>query len=167
MMLQSGVDAIGPGLANIVYNIQLESKSVTMNYLPLELMQLGQKVPLNVLPNFGRYDGYDACAWTYLREIFNEITTGICVCATGLYRYLLVCHPSYKVEDTFYKKGAFVIAAILILEIIAITADLAFNNTYEYIDFAIDANYRFQFHNTKTIHERLQLDFKRSATMWF
>ena len=90
------------------------------------------------------------CAWTYLREIFNEITTGICVCATGLYRYLLVCHPSYKVEDTFYKKGAFVIAAILILEIIAITADLAFNNTYEYIDFA-GANYRFQIHNTKTI----------------
>ena len=61
MMLQSGVDAIGPGLVNIVYNIQLESKLATMNNLPLELMQLGQKVPFNVLPNFGRYDGYDAC----------------------------------------------------------------------------------------------------------
>ena len=131
MMLQCGMDAIGPGLANIVYNYQLKSKLATMNDLPMEITLSGN-VPLSLLSYFGRYDGYDACVWTYLRETLNELTTGICVCATGLYRYLLVCRSTNKVGDTFYKKGAFVITSIIVIEISAVTADLAFNNTYEY-----------------------------------
>ena len=120
MMMQCGMDAIGPGLANIVYNYQLESKAVTMNDLPVEFIWTEKKVPLKVFSYFGRYDGYDACAWTYLREYFIEVTTGICVCATALYRYLLVCHPTYKVEDIFYKKGAVFITSIIVFEIIII-----------------------------------------------
>ena len=43
MMLQCGMDAIGPGIANIVYNYQLKSKAVTMNDLPKEFMVLEKK----------------------------------------------------------------------------------------------------------------------------
>ena len=149
MILQCGMDAIGPGLANIVYNYQLENKAVSMNDLPVEFIWTEKKVPLKVLSYFGCYGGYDACAWTYLREIFNELSTEICVCATGLYPYLLVCHPTYKVEDTFYKKGAVVIGTILVLEIVTVTTDFALNNAYQIVIFEFQKQ-RFQYHHSKT-----------------
>ena len=131
MMLQCGVDAIGPGLANIIYNYQVSREFQNENNMLPQFVQTQNKLAVPFLSYFGRYDGYDACVWTYLREILNELSTGICVCATGFYRYLLVCHPTYKVEDNFYKKGAIAILIILILEIGAVTADLAFNGKYD------------------------------------
>ena len=150
MMLQCGVDAIGPALANIIHNYQLGSKEVTMNNLPEEFILSEKKVAVKVFFYFGRYDGYDACAWAYLREIFNELTTGICICATGLYRYLLVCHPTYIVEDSFYKKGAVLITSILVLEIIVVTADLALDKSFQYALF-LHQNRFYYFHHLETI----------------
>ena len=133
MMLQCAIDAIGPGLANIIYNYRMRSESRSMDNLPKEFEMFDDKVVVQVLFHYGRYSGNDACVWTYLREHLNELTTGICVCATGLYRYLLVCHPTYKVEDIFYKKGTAIIVSFVVLGLIAISVDFSFNENYQYL----------------------------------
>ena len=133
IMLQCGIDAIGPGLANIIYNYQMRSKSGSMKIIPSEFEIFQNKLLLQASTQYVRYNGYEACFLTYLREHLNELTTGICVCATGLYRYLLVCHPTYKVEDNFYKKGAVIIVSFVVLGLIAISIDFAFNEGYDFL----------------------------------
>ena len=87
MMLQAGIDSLGPGVANIIYNIGV-AEHVHLISKPFFLLN---SLFLHVLPILGRYNGSDACILTYFRELLNEVSTGLCICATGLYRYLMVC----------------------------------------------------------------------------
>ena len=129
MMLQAGIDSLGPGVANIIYNIEL-AKHVCFLF---ENFFMAYNIPIFALPSIGRYDGSNACILTYFRELLNEVSTGLCVCATGLYRYLMVCHPTSIREASFYKTGALVVTTVIILQLILLSADFAFNSTYSTI----------------------------------
>ena len=126
MMLQAGIDSLGPGVANIIYNIRVDEHVHLISKAPFLLNSLF----LHVLPVLGRYNGSDACILTYFRELLNEVSTGLCISVTGLYRYLMVCHPTSIREASFYKKGALLVTTVIILQLILLSADFAFNSTY-------------------------------------
>ena len=89
LIIQSLVDIIGPGIANIMFEVFLLDRALSQGSSNLGLAYwLEIKMTRAVSPL--------DCALTFLRVLLNEYTTGPCVLATAYIRYALVCHASRK-----------------------------------------------------------------------
>ena len=136
LMMQATVDIVGPGIAHLVFEWKLYFHwPVLAEYLDYfsysEFSEPGilEEEPLQVLP--GRF----SCVLMHLRSLLNEYSTGYCLLATAMFRYLLVCHPNFKITTRFCKLVAVALVSIPCIAMFGSVIDLIFNDYgYEYID---------------------------------
>ena len=111
---QAAVDFIGPGLANLVYEVQaylnFNEKHLTnaKDYAPM--FDDGKYYLTKFFLNSEVF-GLSGCILLFGRILLNEYSTGICILATALIRYLLVCHPT----SSFLNAKKLKVMAILIV----------------------------------------------------
>ena len=142
IIFQAVCDFLGPGVANLVYESRLEMTlegTETVNFF------MQGKIPFHMYDKvLHKQTSLFDCVLTYFRVFLNETSTGLCVCAVGICRYILVCHPTYNMDDKFSKKTAVIITLLVVLIMTSTTLDLAYNYLY-----AGDSNKRF--HEKKVI----------------
>ena len=128
LMMQATVDIVGPGIANMIFEWKLYyhwpvisdafEYQISFDYNDPVIAD-GES--LQVLP------GSFACVLIHLRSLLNEYTTGYCLLATALFRYILVCHPNVNLTAKFYKKVAVALVSIPFIALFVSTVDLFFN----------------------------------------
>ena len=125
LMMQATVDIVGPGIANMIYEWQLyfnwPNKADEFALFSSEPI-IDDPQSLEILP------GPFACVLIHLRSLLNEYSTGYCLLATALFRYVLVCHPSVNLTTRFYKKVAVALVSIPCVAMVGSAIDLLFND---------------------------------------
>ena len=144
LMMQATVDIIGPGIANMIYEWKLyfhwpvayEYFTTSTDYKePL----IDNEDTLQALP------GPFACVLMHFRSLLNEYSTGYCLLATAFFRYILVCHPNFKLTPKFCKFMAVGLVSVPCIGMFGSFLDLMFNDYgYKYIDtFYVYGDYQF------------------------
>ena len=90
--MQAAIDIVGPGFANIFYNV------ISFNNLREELSSLEYLIS-EEFEKLTKVDGKVGCILVFFRSILNEYTTGICVLASAFFRYCLICHPTAGISS--------------------------------------------------------------------
>ena len=129
LMMQATIDILGPGLANLVYEWKV------FHHLPVLEERIIKQVGFS--PAFLRNSndlltiyGTLECLIMNLRCLLNEYSTGLCLLATSLYRYLLVCHPTFTIGPRFYKFVAGLLITIVFLSVLGSIFHLLFFKEY-------------------------------------
>ena len=117
LMMQATIDIVGPGFANLVYEWQI------FKYLPVleeKIIELFSCSPASIRNSNDLLTIYGTleCLIMNLRCLLNEYSTGFCLLAVSLYRYLLVCHPTFTVNQRFYKTVAGLLVSVLVLSVL-------------------------------------------------
>ena len=120
-------DLIGAGIANTVYELRNGYEKI-FREINLQMFIFG--LPVNEIDSFHASTSFWACFLTYSRIYLNEYSTGVCVCATGLIRYLLICRPRMIVKDVTYRRIAIAMTLLVLCAVGAITLDFKFNGLY-------------------------------------
>ena len=117
LMIQSLVDIIGPGIANIMFEVFLLDRALSdgsPNWGLAYWMEFKMTRGISLMD----------CILTFLRVSLNEYTTGTCVLATAYIRYALVCHASRK--NLVEKKTLLAISFLIVfIAVIAVGGNLA------------------------------------------
>ena len=129
--MQCFVDICGPGVANVIYEWKLMSK----HYAEAKMLadaypRVFPYVRMEEFESFHRIDGLLACVLLELRTFLNEYSTGLCLTATALVRYLSVCHPTLKLTSKHHKILA---AGLITITLISLTLgflEVHYNNFY-------------------------------------
>ena len=129
LMMQATIDIVGPGFANLVYEWQV------FKYLPVleeKIIKLFRCNPAYIRDSNDLLTIYGPleCIIMNLRCLLNEYSTGFCLLAISFYRYLLVCHPTFTVNQRFYKTAAGLLVSILLLSVLGSIFHLMFLNRY-------------------------------------
>ena len=117
-------DLIGAGIANTVYELNNGYEKL-FGDINSKISTFGLSV--NEVDYFHASTQFWMCFLTYLRVYMNECSTEVCVCATGLIRYLLVCRPTMIVKGVIYRRIAIAMTLPVICAVGAITLDFQFN----------------------------------------
>ena len=95
--VQAAIDAIGPGLANIVY-LGLSTRQMRVNLPdPEDYEDYRSYISHSTIQFDVILYSHIGCVLTFLRSILNEYGTGVCVLASAFIRYCLVCHPTTNI----------------------------------------------------------------------
>ena len=125
IILQAFCDMIGPGVANIIHEVG--NTGILDHLKNADYQFLMDKIPLSKLGAVYSSESLLDCVLNYMRVFLNEYSTGLCICATGLLRYLYICHPTYMMEK-FQRNTACIISLVTLLALVAITFDLKWNH---------------------------------------
>ena len=143
LMMQATVDIVGPGIANLVFEWKMyfhwPAISDAFDYhIYGDVLEpiISDYQSLQVL--YGPF----ACVLIHLRSLLNEYSTGYCLLATAMFRYLLVCHPNFKLTSSFCKLVAAVLVSIPCVAMIGSLVDLLFN------DYGYEINSASSFYGT-------------------
>ena len=128
IILQAFCDMIGPGVANIIHEVR--NTALQDHIEKADYQFLMGRIPLSRLGAFYSSESVLDCVLNYMRVFLNEYSTGLCICATGLLRYLYICHPTYIMEK-FQRNTACIISLVTLLALVAITLDLKWNHYYD------------------------------------
>ena len=113
VFVQTAVDILGPGAANLVYEV-IAYRGITdlstNRVMSLSLVSRG--IHLGMLEDYSRVHDVNGCILTFFRSLLNEYTTGLCVVATAFIRYILICRPT---STLFNDKKALIGIAIAIV----------------------------------------------------
>ena len=91
LIIQSLVDIIGPGVANIMFEVILLDRALSArNFSRSSNRGMAYWMEFEMTRGLSLMD----CTLVFLRVSLNEYTTGTCVLATAYIRYALVCHAS-------------------------------------------------------------------------
>ena len=135
ILFQAVVDVIGPGCANIVYEVMTYRKTAefvqnfdnlygTVRVLNLQFTLQKTEVKTNL-----------SCFLIYCRSFLNEYSTGPCILATAFIRYVMVCRPT---DNILTKKLllciAFLISAVTGVSILMNILDMKFS--YQFSQFS-------------------------------
>ena len=136
LMMQASVDIMGPGISNLIFEWLLNRQwPVIEDYLtdnvflrrPLIKESYTMQTIYGIFP----------CFLMQLRCLLNEYSTGYCLLVTAFYRYLLVCHPTFKLGPSVYKAMALVLVSLPLLGITSSCLDIIWNpyldNFYDYM----------------------------------
>ena len=133
VMLQAFCDLLGPGIANVIYELRVSYDNF---FLDGELEFFSNGWPLSSVNRLQEStNDILSCILMYLRVFLNETSTGICVCAVGLYRYIVVCHPLKKVTVTFHRVSSAVVTLFVVFALVAITVDIWNNSQYKEVTY--------------------------------
>ena len=127
LMMQATIDVIGPGIANMAFEWKL------YNYWP----KLSERIVETDLqkPFITDYQllmqlhGIGACLLMHLRCLLNDYSTGYCLLATAIFRYVLVCHPTINIRGKMKKTAAALLVLILITALTCSAIDMLVNDT--------------------------------------
>ena len=114
LMIQSLVDIIGPGIANVMFEVLLLDRALSSRTFRSVNQGMAYWMEFKMTRGISLMD----CTLTFLRVSLNEYTTGTCVLATAYIRYALVCHASRK--NLVEKKTLMTISFLIV--IVALTA---------------------------------------------
>ena len=99
VVAQAVIDLLGPGLANFVYEIW-SHVTVSGDFGHWAVVTFGGSgIEFSLIEGISRLRNWPGCFLSFLRILMNEYTTGMCVLATSLIRYLLICHPTSTLPE--------------------------------------------------------------------
>ena len=128
IILQAFCDMIGPGVANIIHEVG--NTGILDHLKNADYQFLMGRIPLSYVGTFYSSESVLDCVLNYMRVFLNEYSTGLCICASGLLRYLYICHPTYIMEK-FQRNTACIISLVTLLALVAITLDLKWNHYHD------------------------------------
>ena len=99
VVAQAVIDLLGPGLANFVYEIwSYATVSGDFGHWAVVVFEV-KGIEFSLVEGISRLRNWPGCFLSFLRILMNEYTTGMCVLATSLIRYLLICHPTTTLPE--------------------------------------------------------------------
>ena len=127
--VQAAIDAIGPGLANIVY-LCLSTRQMRVNLPdPEDYEDYRSYISHSTIQFDVILYSHIGCVLTFLRSILNEYGTGVCVLASAFIRYCLVCHPTTNILTELRMKLLCVTLTVVILVPLFVNTWLMLVNT--------------------------------------
>ena len=131
---QAAVDFIGPGLANFVYEVQayvnFNEKHLTNAKDYASMSTQDGKYYLTEFFLNSEVFGLSGCILLFCRILLNEYSTRICIVATALIRYLLVCHPTTSfLNAKKLKVMAILIVGLTTLALVANILEMVYRET--------------------------------------
>ena len=118
IMMQAFVDIIGPGIANIVFECQLTTRMREFIVQQTRTNSIPFLLPRDFVL-FNSLSGIPQCLLVYLRVLLNEYTTGCCMVATAVFRYLSVYQPTWHIKQKLCPRVAIAIVSVVFVASLA------------------------------------------------
>ena len=141
VMIQTIVDILGPGFANLVYEY-LSYKQLTGEEMQ-NFMSLSVDMDIGSLQIYSTLRSWTGCFLTFFRSLLNTYSTGFCILATAFIRYILICHPTSDLLKNF-KFLISISLSIVGVIIVSILLEIALL-IYEYVGSTESEKYNLRF----------------------